>query len=79
MRVLKDLIKKEVLGADAKIMGKVTDVVIDDETYEITDLVVKRTGLSDSLKASTSGENLVPIEMISVIGDKLLIEQDEEI
>lgn len=79
MRVLKDLIKKEVLGADAKIMGKVTDVVIDDETYEITDLVVKKTGLSDSLKASTSGENLVPIEMIGVIGDKLFIEQDEEI
>ena len=79
LRVLKDLIKKEVLNADATIMGKVTDVVIDDETYEITDLVVKKTGLSDSLKASTSGENLVPIEMISVIGDKLLIEKNEEI
>lgn len=79
MRILRDIIKKEVIGSDAKLMGKVTDVVVDDETYEITDLVVKRTGLSDSFKASTNGENLVPIEMIDVIGDKLLIEQDEEI
>lgn len=79
MRILKDIIKKEVIGPDAKIMGEVIDVEVDEESLEITDLVVKKTGLADSFKVSTNGENLVPIEMIDVIGDKLLVEQNEEI
>ncbi len=79
MRILKDIIKKEVVDSDAKVMGEVIDVEVDDESLEITDLVVKRTGITESFKVSTNGENLVPIEMIDVIGDKLLIEQNEEL
>ena len=41
-----ELFGKEVLDAEVQIVGKVSDVVFDKETFEITDLVIKKTGFS---------------------------------
>ena len=67
---------KEVLDAEIQIVGKVTDVVFDKDTFEITDLVIKKTGFSEQIKAS---ENLVPLELIKVIGDKVLLKGEDDI
>ena len=76
MRIKDDLFGKEVIDADIQIAGKVTDVIIDKDTLEITDFVIKKTGLSEQIKSS---ENLVPIELVKVIGDKILLKGDEDI
>ena len=77
MRFMEDILKKEVVDPEAKIMGKVTDIVFDNEAYEITEIVVKKTGLADSIKSN--GENIVPISMVGAIGDKILIKRNDEI
>ena len=76
MRIKDDLFGKEVIDADIQIAGKVTDVIIDKDTLEITDFVIKKTGLSEQIKSS---ENLVPIELVKVIGDKILLKGDDDI
>ncbi|WP_407413064.1 PRC-barrel domain-containing protein [Methanobrevibacter sp.] len=76
MRIKDELFGKEVLDAEIQIVGKVTDVVLDKDTYEITDLVIKKTGLSEQIKAS---ENLVPMELVKVIGDKILLKGEDDI
>ena len=70
MRIKDELIGKEVLDSEIQIAGKVFDVVMDKDTYEVTDLVVKKTGFSEQLKAS---EDVVPIELVKVIGDKIIL------
>ena len=72
----KDLFGKEVIDADIQIAGKVIDVVIDRHTLEITDLVIKKTGFSEQIKSS---ENLVPVELVKVIGDKILLKGEDDI
>ena len=71
-----ELFGKEVLDADIQIVGKVSDVVLDKDTYEITDLVLKKTGFSEQIKAS---ENLVPMELVKVIGDKILLKGEDDL
>ena len=76
MRIKDELFGKEVLDADIQIVGKVTDVVFDKDSFEITDVVIKGSGLSEQFKAS---EDLVPMEMIKVIGDKILLKGEDDI
>lgn len=76
MRIKDELFGKEVLDADIQIVGKVTDVVFDKDSFEVTDLVIKGSGLSEQFKAS---EDLVPMEMIKVIGDKILLKGEDDI
>ena len=76
MRIKDELFGKEVLDADIQIVGKVTDVVFDKDSFEITDVVIKGSGLSEQFKAS---EDLVPMEMINVIGDKILLKGEDDI
>ena len=76
MRIKDELFGKEVLDADIQIVGKVTDVVFDKDSLEITDVVIKGSGLSEQFKAS---EDLVPMEMIKVIGDKILLKGEDDI
>ncbi len=76
MRIKDELFGKEVLDAEIQIVGKVTDVILDKDTFEITDLVIKKTGLSEQIKAS---ENLVPMELVKVIGDKILLKGEDDI
>lgn len=76
MRVKDELFGKEVLDADIQIVGKVSDVVLDKSTFEITDLVIKKTGFSEQIKSS---ENLVPLEIVKVIGDKILLKGEDDL
>lgn len=76
MKVKGDLIGREILDADIQIVGKVSDVILDTDTFEVTDLVIKKTGLSEQIKAS---EDLVPMELVKVIGDKILLKGEDDI
>lgn len=76
MRIKDELFGKEVLDADIQIVGKVSDVVLDKDTYEITDLVLKKSGISEQIKAS---ENMVPMELVKVIGDKVLLKGEDDL
>ena len=77
MRIKEELINKEVLDGTANLIGKVSDVVMDKDTFEVSDLVIKKTGIADQIKAG--GENVVPTELIKVIGDKILLKADDDI
>lgn len=63
---INDILKKEVLDENIKILGKVEDIIVDPDTLEITDFVFKRSTFS-------SGEDVVPVDMIKVIGDKIIL------
>ena len=76
MRIKDELFGKEVLDADIKIVGKVSDVIFDKDSYEITDIVLKKTGISEQIKAS---ENIIPMELVKVIGDKILLKGEDDI
>ena len=76
MRIRDELFGKEVLDADVQIVGKVADVVLDKDTYEITDLVLKKSGISEQIKSS---ENMVPMELVKVIGDKILLKGEDDL
>ena len=76
MRIKDELFGKEVLDADVQIVGKVSDVVLDKDTFEITDLVIKKTGISEQIKSS---ENMVPMELVKVIGDKILLKGEDDL
>ena len=76
MRIKDELFGKEVIDADIQIVGKVSDVVLDKDTYEITDLVIKKPGISEQIKAS---ENMVPMELVKVIGDKILLKGEDDL
>ncbi|MBE6491467.1 MULTISPECIES: PRC-barrel domain-containing protein [unclassified Methanobrevibacter] len=76
MRIKDELFGKEVLDADIQIVGKINDVLFDKDTFEITDLVIKKTGFSEQIKAS---ENVIPMELVKVIGDKVLLKGEDDL
>ena len=76
MRIKDEFFGKEVLDADINIVGKVSDVIFDKNSYELTDIVLKKTGFSEQLKSS---ENIVPMEMVKVIGDKILLKDVDDL
>lgn len=73
---IKELINKEVLDGNIRIIGKVQEVIFDEDTFEITDLVVKKIGISEQIRDS---ENVIPVELVKAIGDKVLLMSDEDI
>ena len=72
MRIVKELVGKEVLGTDIKIMGKVVDVDIDMEDNVIESIIVSKGGIQESLNISKS-ELVIPFDMIHKIGDKVIL------
>ncbi|MEE0024484.1 PRC-barrel domain-containing protein [Methanobrevibacter sp.] len=72
----KELINKEVLDGNIKIIGKVHEIIFDEDTFEVTDLVIKKTGISEQFRDS---ENVIPVDLIKTIGDKVLLKNDEDI
>ncbi|WP_296879208.1 PRC-barrel domain-containing protein [uncultured Methanobrevibacter sp.] len=76
MRIKNELFGKEILDADIQIVGKVSDVIFDKDTFELTDLVIKKSGFSEQIKAS---ENVIPIELVKVIGDKILLKGEDDL
>ena len=72
----KEIINKEVLDGNIKIIGKVHEIIFDEDTFEVTDLVIKKTGISEQFRDS---ENVVPVELVKTIGDKVLLKSDDDI
>ncbi len=73
---MNDVVGKEVLDGDVKVIGKVSEIIFDEDTFEITDLVFKKVGFSEQFRDS---ENVVPIEFVKTIGDKILLKSDDDI
>ena len=76
MKIKDELCGKEVIDADIQIVGKISDAIFDKDTFELTDIVIKKTGFSEQIKAS---ENMVPMELVKVIGDKILLKGEDDI
>ncbi|WP_407422108.1 PRC-barrel domain-containing protein [Methanobrevibacter sp.] len=72
----KDIINKEVLDGNVRIIGRVHEIVFDEDTFEVTDLVIKKTGISEQFRES---ENVVPVDLVKAIGDKVLLKSDDDI
>ena len=80
MRIVKELVGKEVLGNDIMSMGKVVDVDIDLDENAIESIIVSKGGIQESLNISKS-ELVIPFDMISKIGDKIILKDifDEDL
>ena len=72
MRIVKELIGKEVLATDVTVMGKVVDVDIDDEDWVIESIIVSKGGIQQTLNIRKS-ELVIPFDTISKIGDKVIL------
>ena len=80
MRIVKELVGKEVLGNDIISMGKVVDVDIDLDENAIESIIVSKGGIQESLNISKS-ELVSPFDMINKIGDKIILKDvfDEDL
>ena len=72
MRIVKELIGKEVLATDITVMGKVVDVDIDDEEGTIESIIVAKGGIQEALNIRKS-ELVIPFDTIRKIGDKVIL------
>jgi len=72
MRIIEEIIGKEVLDSSAIIIGKVKDVEVDFETKTLEAFILGKGGISEGLGIS-KGETIVPYEMVKKIGDKILL------
>ncbi len=77
MRIVDEIVGKEVLDNSATIIGKVKDVEMDLETKTIEALVLGKGGISEGLGLS-KGETIVPYDMVKKIGDKILLKSGGE-
>ena len=73
MRIMEVIIGKEVLNSSAVVIGHVKDMEVNMETNKIEALIVGKGGIAESLGFS-SGEVIIPYEMVKEIGDKILLE-----
>ena len=73
---MKELVNKEVLDGNIKVIGKVNEIIFDEDTFEITDLVIKKAGISEQFRDS---ENVIPVELVKTVGDKILLKSDDDI
>ena len=74
MRLLDDIIGKEVLDNTASVMGKVKDIELDTSSNKLESIIVTKGRISVSIGISKN-EIIVPFEMIKRIGDKILLKK----
>lgn len=72
MRIVKELVGKEVLGNDVIIMGKVVDVDFDFDEEKVESIIVSKGGIQETLNISKS-ELVIPLDMVHKIGDKIIL------
>lgn len=72
MRVVGELVGKEVLSSDVRLMGKVIDVDFDDLDATVESIIVSSGGIQETLNIRKS-ELVVPFDMIEKIGDKIIL------
>jgi sporulation protein YlmC with PRC-barrel domain len=74
MRIIEEIIGKEVLDSSAIVIGKVKDVDVDFETKSLDSFILGKGGISEGLGLS-KGETIVPYDMVKRIGDKILLKE----
>ncbi len=74
MRIIEEIIGKEVLDSSAIVIGKVKDVEVNFETQTLEAFILGKGGISEGLGIS-KGETIVPYDMIKKIGDKILLKE----
>ncbi|MDO5836167.1 MAG: PRC-barrel domain-containing protein [Methanobacterium sp.] len=77
MRIVEEIVGKEVLDSSAVVIGKVKDVEVNFMTNEIEAFIVGKGGISEGLGLS-KGETIVPYDMVSKIGDKILLKSRDD-
>lgn len=75
MRLLDDIIGKEILDSSAKIVGKVKDIEIDTSSNKIDSIIITKNGSKKRIMSSNDEEK-IPFEMIGQIGDKIFLKHD---
>lgn len=75
MRIMNDIISKEVLDSSATILGKIVDVEIDSSNNIIESIVIINSTYK-SFRKNNSKELIIPFEMIGKIGDKIILKKD---
>ena len=71
MRTKEEIIGKEVVDVNARVIGKVKDVDINFETRTVERLIVGQGGILQSIRSSE--DIIIPLHMVIAIGDKILI------
>lgn len=77
MRIIEEIIGKEVLDSSAVVIGKVRDLELNIETNQIEAFILGKGGISEGLGLS-KGETVVPYDMIKQIGGKILLKNASE-
>ena len=75
MRLLNDIIGKEILDSSANVIGKVKDIEIDNSSKNLDFLIINK-GSSGKILKSSNEEEKIPFEMINSIGDKIILKED---
>lgn len=77
MRLLDDLIGKEILDNEANIIGKVKDIEINAANSKIESIIsveeIKKTF------GHETKETKIPFEMVQSIGDKIILKRENDI
>lgn len=77
MRIMEEIIGKEVLDNSAMIIGRIKDVEVDAETNKMEAFIISKGGISESLGLS-GNEIVIPFTRVKQIGDKILLEDEME-
>ena len=77
LRIMEDIIGKEVLDGSAMIIGRVKDIELNAETNQMEAFVISKGGISESLGLS-GNDLIIPFERVKQIGDKILLESEIE-
>ncbi|MBE6488678.1 MAG: photosystem reaction center subunit H [Methanosphaera stadtmanae] len=76
MRILDDIISKEILDNTGNIIGKIKDIEIDTASNCIESLIITEGGFDKKLGRKQE-EIIIPFEMIGSIGDKVIIKKEK--
>ncbi len=74
MRIINDIINKEVVNGEAMTIGKVVDIEIDTAANAIESLII----VKNKGRRKSSKEIKIPFEEVSRIGDMILIRKSFE-
>ena len=74
MRIINDIINKEVVNGEAMTIGKVVDIEIDTAVNAIESLII----VKNKGRRKSSTEIKIPFEEVSRIGDMILIRKSFE-
>ena len=75
MRVVEDIVGKEVLDSSATVIGKVKDIEVNLGTKRIEAIVVGKGGIFGGFGRSNN-EIIIPYESVKIIGDKVLLKNE---